>query len=536
MAIGDTVNPALMRTDFSVFQQAGLANARANEAFGNAVGNFIDDFYRKKKEKEDKQERERFYRSQGFNPDEAKAASRDKDLARFLERKRVEDRNYELAKGAEKRLSDTAEFTRGRLERADEIAEQDRVDSQSAASFFMTPRERPITQELLDDPNFQLPPLDPDPFAPPPRTFKGDSPAVAGLTGEFAKVGRQIQEGVESEKIPADEALRAIQGLQARQDALTPAPMTSEQVLRFQKAVQDMEMDKVKEARDVRAEERAETKFADEQKIKSFDGLLFEGKPLQGSIGDETEARKAKEGLANFKSIMRNLDELKELGMYRENNLIMSDDLKQEASVLADKVRGQIREEVLGPGTVQEAEYQRLADQVPDPTDSSFSHLTDAWSSTFGEEGVALIEKLQAELRQKVLDRFANYGVTFAPSGQPVTPVNQTQSNNSGTLGDGAEFEFLDLSGSLNVSPPASTPAPAPLEANRSSAQNTIDEQFNDISGLNISPDDIRVDGESLNAWTPGYMYRGKVDGGKIIQLQRSKIVNGAPSGYKDIL
>jgi len=126
MAIGDTVNPALMRTDFSVFQQAGLANARANEAFGNAVGNFIDDFYKKKKDKEDRQERESFFRSQGFTPPEAKAASGDKDLANFLEKKRVEDRNYELAKGTEKRLSDTAEFTRGRLGRADEIAEQDR--------------------------------------------------------------------------------------------------------------------------------------------------------------------------------------------------------------------------------------------------------------------------------------------------------------------------------------------------------------------------------------------------------------------------
>tara|TARA_R110002096_G_scaffold62591_3_gene154539 strand:- start:1986 stop:3389 length:1404 start_codon:yes stop_codon:yes gene_type:complete len=128
MAIGDTVNAGLMRTDFSAFQQAGQAKARASEAFGNAVGNFIEGHYKKKKEKEDRQERKNFYLAQGFNEEEATAASGDKDLGKFLERKREAewregeaDRNFELAKSGEQRLADSANFTQGRLETADQL-------------------------------------------------------------------------------------------------------------------------------------------------------------------------------------------------------------------------------------------------------------------------------------------------------------------------------------------------------------------------------------------------------------------------------
>jgi len=214
MAIGDTVNAGLMRTDFSAFQQAGLANAQANAAFGNAVGNFIDDFYEKKKLKEEKQEREKFYRSQGFNPDEAKAASGDKELANFLARKRVEDRNFELAKNAEQRLLNTANFTKGRQVKADGLAEQERLDDIQADSFFM---ESPSIQ--IDDPNFVKPETDPDPDGPSIMPQRVVSPALASLRGPFAEAGRKIQQGYESKRISPQKAREEVEKLQARQDA-----------------------------------------------------------------------------------------------------------------------------------------------------------------------------------------------------------------------------------------------------------------------------------------------------------------------------
>jgi hypothetical protein len=119
MAIGDTINAGLMRTDFSALQQTG--HAQANAAFGNAVGNFIEGHYKKKKEKEDRLERKNFYLAQGFDEDEATAASGDKELGKFLERKRVEDRNFKLAEDTEKRFLDSAKSTQGRLEAADQL-------------------------------------------------------------------------------------------------------------------------------------------------------------------------------------------------------------------------------------------------------------------------------------------------------------------------------------------------------------------------------------------------------------------------------
>ena len=96
MAIGDTVQAGLMRVDFSPIQRAGEAQARANQAFGNAIGGVIDKFYQKKKDKQEREEREQAYRQMGLSDEEAKAASRDKDLANQFINKMNADRNYDL--------------------------------------------------------------------------------------------------------------------------------------------------------------------------------------------------------------------------------------------------------------------------------------------------------------------------------------------------------------------------------------------------------------------------------------------------------
>ena len=49
MAIGDTVQAGLMRIDSSPILLAGQAQARANQAFGDAIGGVVEKFYQKKK-------------------------------------------------------------------------------------------------------------------------------------------------------------------------------------------------------------------------------------------------------------------------------------------------------------------------------------------------------------------------------------------------------------------------------------------------------------------------------------------------------
>lgn len=96
MAIGDTVQAGLMRIDSSPILLAGQAQARANQAFGDAIGGVVEKFYQKKQEKQEREQRERAYREAGLTAEEAKAASGDKDLGGFLINKMNADRNYQL--------------------------------------------------------------------------------------------------------------------------------------------------------------------------------------------------------------------------------------------------------------------------------------------------------------------------------------------------------------------------------------------------------------------------------------------------------
>ena len=96
MAIGDTVQAGLMRVDSSPILLAGQAQAKANQAFGDALGGAVEKFYQKKKDKQEREQRERAYRDAGLSAEEAKAASGDKELGSLLINKMNADRNFSL--------------------------------------------------------------------------------------------------------------------------------------------------------------------------------------------------------------------------------------------------------------------------------------------------------------------------------------------------------------------------------------------------------------------------------------------------------
>lgn len=432
MAIGDTVNPGLMRTDFSAFQQDGLANAQANAAFGNAVGNFIDDFYEKKKLKEDKQEREKFYRSQGFDPDEAKAASGDKDLANFLEKKRVGDRNLEIAEKELLLRRQDAEQKRVAFSRAGVLFEEqlrgideardERGDIKAANRFMMgTPPMPDIEGMDLDrfEDNLKA---NKSPLLP-----TRDSPAVAGLTGQFAEVGRRIQEGVASKEITPTEAIKRIQGLQARQDAFTPTPMTPQQALAAQKMLDDMKRDKAKEERDV-------TTFGQDQSFLTFtpenNFLAIGGQkvPVSGMVADQTVASDLKTTfIPNFNymdGLFSRLMEISAKESYWDDST-----LKSEANALVKSIQGQMREEILGPGTVTDSERAILDDVVQNPFVKG-----DNLSS---EEAMDSLSRLRTQLTNKFQNKLTNLGLKIGQSSGGASP-----SNSSGTLGDGATYDM----------------------------------------------------------------------------------------------
>jgi hypothetical protein len=227
--------------------------------------------------------------------------------------------------------------------------------------------------------------------------------------------------------------IRSPSAFTARLEGMPPikSPEAKELILGHQLGLQ-----KAKEARDIsdqaqeialsnamftnqlklNEEKRKQIAHTQEQGIMSFDGLKIGGGKnaliLQGKIGDKAEAKKGKEGLINLNAILRDLDQLIELGYQRENNMKMSDDAKTKSSQLANRIRGQIREEILGPGTVTEDEFKRLADQVPDPVVGNWFGLGDAFSAQYGEEGAELLEQVKADLITKVKEKYAAYGVT----------------------------------------------------------------------------------------------------------------------------
>ena len=174
MAIGDTVQAGLMRIDSSPILLAGQAQARANQAFGDAIGGVVEKFYQKKKEKQEREEREQAYRKMGLSAEEAKAASGDKDLANQFMNKLNADRNYQL------RLNDFAmrqeAFDRQQAMLNEQKAGRDRFitmltsqaptgklneagqDELERGSLFLAPgpeAQEKFRDELLQDPNLQ---------------------------------------------------------------------------------------------------------------------------------------------------------------------------------------------------------------------------------------------------------------------------------------------------------------------------------------------------------------------------------------------
>lgn len=228
MAIGDTVQAGLGRMDFSAFQTAGEAQARANQAFGNAIGSVAKSYFDKKaKQKEAENLR------QGLEllypdapPDLIKSMSKDRTLIEAKRNKDLSDfRAQEFAMRQEAFKSQQ------------DMLEEQKALNESLAKFSMQPVKTPtpefsalqqeyrpeqipgtpefiameesepmgarpsiIAKTITEQPDFQ-------------RFVKQDSPAVAQLPDSFKPQGRRIQEAVESGELSNQAGMMAINNL-----------------------------------------------------------------------------------------------------------------------------------------------------------------------------------------------------------------------------------------------------------------------------------------------------------------------------------
>ena len=146
MAIGDTVQAGLMRVDSSPILLAGQAQAKANQAFGDAIGGVIEKFYQKKKDKQERDEREQAYLKMGLSSEEAKVASRDKDLANQFINKMNADQNYNLELNKFNLAKDLRDLQMSQIRQAMENQKTDRKEDEISKAKDLEFNEKLLSQ------------------------------------------------------------------------------------------------------------------------------------------------------------------------------------------------------------------------------------------------------------------------------------------------------------------------------------------------------------------------------------------------------
>ena len=135
-----------MRVDSSPILLAGQAQAKANQAFGDALGGAVEKFYQKKKDKQERDEREQAYLKMGLSSEEAKAASRDKDLANQFINKMNADQNYNLELNKFNLSKDFRDLQMSQIRQAIENEKTDRKEDEMSKAKDLDFNEKLLSQ------------------------------------------------------------------------------------------------------------------------------------------------------------------------------------------------------------------------------------------------------------------------------------------------------------------------------------------------------------------------------------------------------
>jgi hypothetical protein len=146
MAIGDTINAALMRFDTSPLERAGMANAQANAAFGNALNQVARGFLEGQEKKARTEEMTGYLMNQGISESDAKAISKNPFLQKEYQRKKQTEAQMEIEKNRlamqarsiaaqAKAASETNMIRQGELRLKKEAQSQEKADRQILQKF-----------------------------------------------------------------------------------------------------------------------------------------------------------------------------------------------------------------------------------------------------------------------------------------------------------------------------------------------------------------------------------------------------------------
>lgn len=414
MAIGDTVQAGLGRMDFSAFQRAGEAQARANQAFGDAIGSVAKSYFDKKAKQKEienlRQGLEKIYpdappdliNSMSKNPTLIEA-KRNKDLSdfraqEFLMRQQAFDRQQAML-DEDKQATDrfiTKLYSQAPTGKLNEAGQ----DEFERGSLFLAPgpeAQGKFRNELLQDPNLQ------------------QTEPVMGMTGN-----RFIQQFAGESPAVQERALEFMQAEQKRLADLAPEPL-----------------DPFK----VREELRKTTEFDQGQDAISFspdrNSILLGDTSygISGKFGNEAEVIKLKsEAIPQYQNMNAVMNQLIELGEKRKNEVFMSNADKTLAASLSRQLQGLLREDILGPGTVTDPERQILEQIVQNPT---------TWMDTAGktQDKINSLKGIRRNAFNKLKTRLTGLGLDVAEIGQSKSSAQNFDQQTSTGLG----FTEIDL-------------------------------------------------------------------------------------------
>ena len=359
MAIGDTVNAGLMRIDPSAIERAGQANAKANEAFGNALGQVAKGYFVGQEKKARANEiKEELMRS-GLPEEAAANISKNPFLQKEHARKQEAENRMDIARMAQRSAGDAlAQKAAFQQDAKDERAKIKKSDTK-IAKFNLTRPELPITEET---PAAFLPELDPDPFVGPPTTYQGQAPAVAQLPESFQPQGAQVVDAVQSGQLSPLEGNRIMNSIRGQAMAEQKAAPSLKDILDIQGKTQDIEF--------------KNTEFQQKQDAISFKperNYLDLGEVrfgISGKYANETEVAKIKSDvLPDYSNMNAITDQLIKMGEDIEGDFFVSPSDKVLAESLKSSLQGLIREDILGPGTVNDSERAILEQVIENPVE-----------------------------------------------------------------------------------------------------------------------------------------------------------------------
>jgi hypothetical protein len=401
MAIGDTVNPGLMRVDFSPIQRAGEAQARANQAFGQTIGNVLEKFYEKKKEKAQQESiADTLVSTFGVNREEANHLSKNKEfIPTFFEQQKAQ-RDYELQLDQFNQASQLRDLQMDQIRRsmerqkdADLLADKVRQKEESQAQIY---DQFLGSREMVD---MQLGRTDTNPLM---RNVPGPTTQVP--QGEY-KGNRFLQ----TEQGKSDFTSLVDAGMD-RSDALEMASKREAQLLASQpKAPDPFKLsDEIRKATEFQQGQDAIT-FKPERNTIVLGDTAY---GISGKFGNEAEVIKLKSvEIPNYSNMNSVMNQLISLGEKRKTTKFMSNADKTLAKSLSNQLRGLLREQILGPGTVTDPERAILNEIVQNPT---------TWMDTAGntQSKIDSLKGIRKDAFNKLKTRLTGLGLNVAEIGQ----------------------------------------------------------------------------------------------------------------------